>query len=223
MSLSNITANCSTQVIPFPTIFGSEFLTVEISLIQNFSLRSLADPTQLYRGHVSGDNVSFCNVTLTHTHPNQDDRITTQVWLPVQPEWNGRLKMVGGAGLIAGLGLVTDVRMPAAVAEGYTTIATDAGAPTDNSIDWLLLSPGNLNMLALQNSAYVALQDAALAAKSIAKSFFGHLPVFSYFDGCSQGGRQGYAFAQRYPGVFDGIHAAAPALNAEVWVAEYFP
>ncbi|KAF3035651.1 hypothetical protein E8E12_001279 [Didymella heteroderae] len=223
MSLSPFLSNCSTQAIPFPAIFGSKFLTVETSLVLSLSLSSLVDPSQLYRDDGFGDNMSFCNVTLTHTHPNQNDRVTTQVWLPVQPEWNGRLKMVGGAGLIAGLGLTTDVRMPAAVADGYATVATDAGAPTDNTVDWLLLSPGNLNMLALQNFAYVALQDAALAAKSVVKSFFGQSPLFSYFDGCSQGGRQGYAFAQRYPNVFNGIHAAAPAINAEVWAAEYFP
>lgn len=223
MSLSQVWTNCSAQAIPFPTIFGSEFLTVHTTLVQNFSLSLFVDPTQHYRDHGFGDNMSFCNVTLTHTHPNQKDRIATQVWLPIQPVWNGRLRMQGGAGLVAGLGVTTDLALPVAVADGYATVATDAGAPTDDSIDWLLLSPGNLNMLALQNFAYVALQDAALAAKSVVKSFFGHAPLFSYFDGCSQGGRQGYAFAQRYPDVFDGIHAAAPAINAEVWVAQYFP
>jgi hypothetical protein len=167
--------------------------------------------------------MSFCNVTLTHTHPKQDDRIVSQVWLPVQPEWNGRLKMVGGGGFVAGRAYFTDLTMAVAVADGYATVTTDGGVPTDNSVDWVLLSPGNLNMLALQNFAYVALQDAALAAKNVVKSFFGRSPLFSYFDGCSQGGRQGYAFAQRYPDVFDGIHAASPAINAELWVAEYFP
>ncbi|KAJ4399179.1 hypothetical protein N0V91_009636 [Didymella pomorum] len=81
--------------------------------------------------------------------------------------------------------------MPATVADGYATIATDAGAPTDNSINLFLLSPGNLNMLALQNFAYVALH--------------------------------GYAFAQRYADIVDGIYAAVPAINAKVWVAEHFP
>lgn len=167
--------------------------------------------------------MSFCNVTLTHTHPKQNDSIISQVWLPVQPEWNGRLKMVGGGGWTAGLAYFTDLTMAVAIADGYATVTTKAGVPTESPEDWVLLSPGNLNMLALQNFAYVALQDAALAAKSVAKSFFGGPPLFSYFDGCSQGGRQGYAIAQRYPDVFDGIHAAAPAINAELWVAACFP
>nr|GFD59282.1 hypothetical protein [Tanacetum cinerariifolium] len=79
--------------------------------------------------------------------------------------------------------------MSVALADGYATVTTNAGVPADNPQDWVLLSPGNLNMLALQNFAYVALQDAALAAKSVIESFFGSYPLFSYFDGCSQGGR----------------------------------
>lgn len=223
MSLSQILSNCSAQAVAFPTIFGSEFLSVQATIVQNFSLGPLAENYQLYRDDGFGDNMTFCNVTLTHTHPRQNDRIISQVWLPVQPEWNGRLKMVGGGGFVAGLAYFTDLTMSVALADGYATVSTDAGVPTDNSVDWVLLSPGNLDMLALQNFAYVALQDAALAAKSVIMSFFGRMPLFSYFDGCSQGGRQGYAFAQRYPDIFDGIHAAAPAINAEAWVAEYFP
>ena len=46
------------------------------------------------------------------------------------------------------------------------------------------------------------------------------LATYSYFDGCSTGGREGYTEAQMYPGDFDGIMAASPvAKAAEVTVA----
>jgi hypothetical protein len=109
------------------------------------------------------------------------------------------------------------------VADGYATVSTNGGVSSIGPEEWALLSPGNLDLLALQNFAYVTLKDAALAAKSVINSFFGRPAEFSYFDGCSQGGRQGLMFAQRYPDIFDGIQAAAPAIHTEFIIAAYFP
>ena len=183
----------------------------------------MAEEYRLYHDDDFGRNMSFCNVTLTHTHPGQNDSVISQVWLPVQPEWNGRLRMVGGGGWITGLDWFTDLTMSIAVAGGYATVTTNGGVSPNGPDDWALLNPGNLDLLALQNFAYVTLKDTALAAKSVVNSFFGQLPRYSYFDGCSQGGRQGLMFAQRYPDIFDGIQAAAPAIHTEFIVAVYFP
>lgn len=51
----------------------------------------------------------------------------------------------------------------------------------------------------------------ALAAKAIATAFYGKSPSYSYFQGCSNGGRQALMAAQRYPNDFNGIIAGAPA------------
>lgn len=60
--------------------------------------------------------------------------------------------------------------------------------------------------------AYRASHVTAVVAKEILAVYYGKKPEYSYFLGCSNGGREGMMEAQRYPDDFDGIVAGAPAL-----------
>ncbi len=51
----------------------------------------------------------------------------------------------------------------------------------------------------------------ALVAKALVADYYGSRPAYSYFDGCSDGGREALIEAQRYPHDFNGILAGAPA------------
>jgi feruloyl esterase len=62
--------------------------------------------------------------------------------------------------------------------------------------------------------AYSSEHDLALAAKAIIAAYYGHGPSYSYFDGCSDGGREAMVEAQRYPHDFNGILAGAPEIIA---------
>src|SRR5439155_134054 len=47
----------------------------------------------------------------------------------------------------------------------------------------------------------------------LVRNYYGAVPSKSYYDGCSQGGRQGLILAQRFPADFDGILVGAPGLD----------
>ena len=58
--------------------------------------------------------------------------------------------------------------------------------------------------------AYRAVHVTAVAAKDIAKAYYARPVDQSYWNSCSNGGRQGLIEAQRFPDDFDGIVANAP-------------
>lgn len=217
------TSACSAVSIPYPNLYGAQFLSLEASLITNFSANIHIG---LYTNHgsVNVTNVNFCNVTLSYTHPGQNDTVNVQVWLP-QYAWNGRMQHIDGAGWQAGLHWAGLQGMTVAVGEGYATLGTDAGlGPELTPFNWALLSPGNVNHYLLQNLVSTSLNDASIIGKSIVNSYYGEPPAYSYYTGCSQGGRQDLVLAQRYPDAYDGIAASAPAIYwNELIMGDYFP
>lgn len=63
-----------------------------------------------------------------------------------------------------------------------------------------------------EDFAHRASHVTAIVAKEILATYYGRKPDYSYFIGCSNGGREAMMEAQRYPDDFDGIVAGAPAL-----------
>ncbi len=111
-----------------------------------------------------------------------DTEIGFEVRLPTT--WNGKFYFQGAtgfAGSIAapGPGLV----------RGYAEAATDTGhkgTPADGS--WALN-----NSERQVNFGYRAVHSVTIAAKQIVQAFYGRMPEQSYFEGCSNGGRDGGA------------------------------
>jgi len=64
--------------------------------------------------------------------------------------------------------------------------------------------------------AYRGNHATALVAKALIKAFYGRGPRYSYFMGCSDGGREALMEAQRFPEDFDGISAGDPAAMFQV-------
>jgi feruloyl esterase len=131
-----------------------------------------------------------------------ETEIGFEVNLPI--EWNGKFYMGGGGGMV---GSVTIQGGGGALARGYATAGTDTGHEgTWYWADWALD-----NHERYVNFGYRAIHLTTLTAKDIIRIFYGTGIQYSYFSGCSTGGRQAMMESQRFPKDFDGIIVGAPA------------
>ncbi|MGW5658804.1 tannase/feruloyl esterase family alpha/beta hydrolase [Streptomyces sp. NPDC003758] len=175
--------------------------------------------TGVLQGTVT-DVPAFCEVTVTLTHPGDGDHAKVRTWLPVSG-WNGRFQGLGGAAYLAG---DNNVGLATAVKDGYAATTTDAGVGDALDTSWALNSKGKVNTALLKNFASRSQHEAAVVGKEVVDGVYGKRASYSYFTGCSTGGRQGYMEAQRYPTDYDGILADAPAINwGEFEVATLWP
>lgn len=141
----------------------------------------------------------FCRVAATLTPTPQSD-IKVEVWLPL--EWNGRLLAVGNGGWA---GAISYPAMSTALTAGFATVSTDTGH-TGGTPSFAIERPEGVI-----DYAYRSEHEMTSKAKQLITAFYGRPAQFSYWDGCSTGGKQALTEAQRYPEDFNGIIAGAPA------------
>lgn len=195
-------ALCVPSTFTAPDVHGAANFSFATSFHRDFAPVVLSP----YSGQNEAfDPITFCNVTVTYTHPGQNDHLLVEIWLP--EKWNNRSQGVGGGGFVAGFTSANSIyNLVATVADGYVATTRDAGlGPSTSPKDWGLLSDGNVNLFALQNLASVSLHDEAIIGKSVMRQFYGCDVAYSYYNGCSQSGRQGLKLAQSYPDMYDGI------------------
>jgi hypothetical protein len=155
----------------------------------------------------TGTAPEACRVTATVTHPPAGDKVKIFIGLPMK-NWNGRFQGTGGGGFSGGN--ANGVRQP--VALGYAAGATDTGHE-GGSGSFALDANGRLNWMLIRDNAYLGIHEMTVTGKALTEAFYGKAPRYSYFSGCSTGGRQALMEAQRYPEDYDGVVAGAPAIN----------
>ena len=137
--------------------------------------------------------------------PSSDSEIKFEVWLPPTAiSWTGRMKVNGTGGYA---GATPYARLAQDITDGFVTAGSNMGHDGGENASWTLGHPEKVKDWGLRAHYYVA-----TAAKTLSKAFFGQPVLFSYFEGCSNGGRQAMMMAQNYPQLFDGIAAGAPSM-----------
>lgn len=221
--LANALTNCTASNFANITLIGGEVISVTATPYQN---HSTPGPSPQNPFVIAYNGLDFCEVIVQYMHPGQNDSLTVWVWLPTEESFNGRFMGIGGGGFATTLGNLT---LAPALSAGYVAAATDGGHRTglEATMDpgeWALVSPGNVNWALLLDFAGIALDDMATLGKEVTRAFYGSPPNYSYWNGCSTGGRQGHMMAQRYPKQYNGILANAPAMNwADFIPAMYWP
>jgi hypothetical protein len=131
--------------------------------------------------------------------------------LALPDDWNGRFLFQGGGGLNGTVnppfGYQAAGDTPA-LARGFAVVSTDSGHK-GAGFDSAFMQ----DQLAALNFAHGSVGKVTHIAKQIIAVYYGRPPGYSYFDGCSTGGREAMLGAERYPDDFDGIIAGAPAME----------
>jgi hypothetical protein len=165
----------------------------------------------------------YCSVGIQAVY-NADPRgglpsdITIDVTLP-DTGWNGNYMAIGG-----GVYCAPNSPGTTQLAAGYVESTTDCGhQESPLTSRWVTDPTGGLNWNRIDAFGYIAMHLMAVESKALTADYFGIGPQYSFWNGCSTGGRQGLSEAEKYPTDFNGILAGAPALswpqfiNAQLW------
>jgi hypothetical protein len=155
--------------------------------------------------------VKFCLVKLL-----VPEAINIWVGLPMDGQWNGRWQSFGGGGYAGSVNVPTP-----ALNGGYAAATTDTGHTVQDGGRFGMLEAGVPNITLQQDFAYRSEHLMAVLGKQLVEAFYGQQPVWSYWNGCSTGGRQGLRMAQDYPGDYDGVLAGAPAIHWDRFQASF--
>jgi len=163
-------------------------------------------------GRGVGDLPAHCAVQGV-IKPTPVSVINFEVWMPAN-NWNGKFEGLGNGGLA---GTISFGPMANALRDGFAAASTDTGHTSKEDPSWLE------NRERLIDYSWRGFHLTTVAAKALVDAFYGQAAKYSYYLGCSTGGKMGLMEAQRFPADYDGIVAGDAAnfwthqMMNEVW------
>ncbi|KAI0198072.1 Tannase/feruloyl esterase [Astrocystis sublimbata] len=122
-------------------------------------------------------------------------------------DWNSRFLTHGSYSFLGGINWL---EMGVGVKYGAVTLSTDTGHSSgQGDITWADTTQKQVNW------AYQALQGSIALGKTLAEAYYDRRIAYSYYTGCSTGGRQGLKHIQIDPDAFDGALIGAPAWDTQ--------
>ena len=182
----------TTPAVPCESLAGRELADVKI--------------TSAAKVDAAGGNPAHCKVLGTQTGTEHD----IEALLP--ESWSGRLYQQGGGGFDGQLREPLSPMHAAApgsiaLASGAIVVANNGGY-RDPTGQKLLNNPA-----ATQLYAHTAILVVKKFGNALAKTYYGAAPKYSYYVGCSNGGRGAGNAASKYGDEYDGVIVGAPGLN----------
>jgi Tannase and feruloyl esterase len=176
-------------------------------------------------GALDGKTIGGASITVVSTNASPYCGLTallppqTQIEMRLPFQWSKRYVHIGGGNQDGYLPSLDSDMSGAltALAQGDAIAASNGGhignpnAPGGVSFDstWALN-----NTPLILDYEYAAIGTTDTVAKAIIQTFYGAQPQYSYFSGCSQGGREALNAAIHFPGNYDGVIAGAPVVSS---------
>ena len=159
-----------------------------------------------------------CNVVGTvnagragaQSSPGVAQTYTIQWQVRMPTTWNSKLTVEGGGGLD---GSVPDTT--SRLSAGYMMAADNSGHDATLNADPQEGGPAafGTDYQARVDFAYNAIAQTTAIARKLSSLYYGQAPKYSYFEGCSMGGREAMMVTQRLPDQFNGVVVGDPAFK----------
>ena len=188
-------------------------------------IASIAPPrTSVESAHADESGTCIIRGTVATRSPGLPDG-NARFILTLPRKWSRRFVFWGVGGYGGDLApAVNKTDLKTALERDYATGVTDTGhtASPSKVVDasFALEKAGTPDRATKADYYFRATHDATVTLKKLTKAYYGLDIRYSYFDGCSNGGRQALVEAEQYPDDFDGVIAGDPALDLRLELSD---